>query len=154
MSSMKRWAASALCAALAAASVGCGPVWYFDPNFAERLARQENKPLLLYFRSWDSTQHRNMLREVLGNSAVRSELMDTVNAELEFAYFRTIASRYGVQRPQVCVMCRPDGTMVFTPEYVSPVPKPEAFLEWLKRAKAEATPAPPTSEPNPKPGGK
>ena len=51
-----------------------------------------------------------------------------------------IASRYGVQRPQVCVMCRPDGTMVFTPEYVSPVPKPEAFLEWLKRAKAEATP--------------
>jgi len=130
---------------------GCGPVWYADPYFAERLAREQNRPLLLYFRSWDSTQHRNMRLEVLEHPKVRGELVDTVNAELEFAYFRDIANRYGVQRPQVCVMCRPDGRMVYTAKYVAPVPTPEEFLDWLLKAKAEAMPAPPATQAAPAP---
>ena len=46
------------------ACVGCGPVWYIDPEFGERQAAQTGKPLLLYFKVWDYSQHRNMRLEV------------------------------------------------------------------------------------------
>lgn len=125
-----------------ALGTGCGPVWYLDPAFAERVAEHDKKPLLLYFKSWDSTVHRNMRLEVLENSAVKSELTGTVNVELEFAYFPEYRRRYGVRQPQVCVMCTPDGKRVASPLYVNPVPTPEKFLDWLKKAKSEAAPAP------------
>lgn len=137
----RRYHVSMVClAALAFMAVGCGPVWLLDPGFAERLAKEENKPLLYYFKAWDSTQHRNMMLNVLDAGEVKSELMDTVNVELEFAYFPDQRARYGVQRPQVCVMCKPDGTMVDSPIYVNPVPTKQAFLTWLRSAKQEAMP--------------
>ena len=118
---------------------GCGgPVWIFDPTFAEKLARQDNKPLLLYFKSWDSTAHRNMQTQVLCNPAVSRELKDTINAQLEFAFFQDWRNRYGVKVPQVCVMCSPDGKQVGSSIYVNPVPSPDKFAEWLRGAKAEA----------------
>lgn len=117
---------------------GCGPTWLIEPRAAERIAQDESKPLLLYFKAWDSSQHRNMVLEVFNNPAVKSELVDTVNVELEFAFFPEYCKRYNVQRPQVCVMCTPDGRRVDTPLYVNPVPAPEHFLTWLKRAKEEA----------------
>lgn len=120
------------------AASGCGPVWYLDPGFAERVAAKERKPLLLYFKAWDSTFHRNMTLEVLNNPSVKSELTGTVNAELEYAYFPEYCKRFNVRQAQVCVMCNPDGQRVSTPLDVSPVPTPEQFLNWLKRAKAEA----------------
>ena len=126
-------------------ATGCGPVWLLDPPTAEKIAREQNKPLLLYFKAWDSTQHRNMVLQVFNNPAVKAELKTTVNAELEFAFFPDYRKRYGVQQPQVCVMCAPNGEKVDSPLYVNPVPSPEKFLEWLKRAKAEATPPPPTT---------
>jgi hypothetical protein len=125
---------------------GCGaPVWLLDPPSAERIAKEKNRPLLLYFKAWDSTQHRNMALEVLNNPAVKPELMDTVNVELEFAFFPEYRKRYSVQQPQVCVMCSPDGKKVYTPLYVNPVPTVDKFLEWLRRAKAEAMPTLPTT---------
>lgn len=129
--------------------VGCGPVWYIDPEYGERQAAKEQKPLLMYFKVWDSSQHRNMRLEVFENGAVKSELTGTVNVEVEFGLFPEYCKRFGVQRPQVCVMATPDGKRVGTPIYVNPVPAPEQFLEWLKRAKAEATPSaePPPAEP-------
>ncbi len=130
---------------LLVAGSGCGPVWLLDPGYAERLAREENRPLLFYFKAWDSTQHRNMKLRVFEDSAVKQELMDTVNVELEFAWSDPYKTRYGVQRPQVCVMCGPNGKMVSSALYTNPIPSPEAFLAWLKRSKAEATPAPPTT---------
>jgi hypothetical protein len=125
-----------------AACGGCGPTWYIDPGFAEKVAIEEKKPLLIYFKAWDSTQHRNMRMQVFSNSAVRAELKDTVNVELEFGFFPEHARRYGVQRPQVCVVCDSLGKRVASPLYVNPVPTPENFLEWLQRAKQEAMPAP------------
>ena len=136
-----------------AVSGGCGPIWIVDPPTAERMAKQENKPLLLYFKSWDSSQHRNMRLNVLSNPAVAKEMKDTINTELEFAFFADWRNRYGVRTSQVCVMCAPDGKKVGTPMYVNPVPTPEKFLEWLRATKAEAMPAkaPPAKAPPAKP---
>lgn len=127
------------------AAGGCGPIWYLDPDFGERLAAEKNRPMLIYFKVWDSSQHRNMKLDVLDNAAVKRELMDTVNVELEFAYFGEQRSRYGVQRPQVCVMTDPQGRRVGSPIYVNPVPTPEKFVEWLQATKAEAKPSAPTT---------
>ncbi len=127
---------------LSALAGGCGPVWYMDPTFAERVAAKDRKPLLLYFKSWDSTQHRNMRLEVFGDSAVKAELTDTVNVEIEFGWFPEHQRKYGVRQPQVCVMCTPDGAKVSDPLFVNPVPTKEKFLDWLKRSKAEAKPPP------------
>jgi hypothetical protein len=129
---------------------GCGPTWYLDANFGERLAKEQNKPILYYFKAWDSSHHRNMKMNVLETVAVKQELMDTINIELEFAWAGQQKTRYKVQRPQVCVMCDPSGRMVSTPYPVNPLPTPEAFVNWLHRAKSEAKgnastgPSPPT----------
>ncbi len=120
---------------------GCGPVWYLDPGFAERVAAHDKKPLLLYFKSWDSSVHRNMRLEVLENAAVKAELTGTINVELEYAYFPQYRNRYGVRQSQVCVMCNSEGKRVSTPLYVNPVPTPEKFLDWLKIAKTAALPS-------------
>ena len=133
------------CLALLAAVGGCGPVWILDPDFGERYAREQNKPLFWYFKDWDSTQHRNMKLEVFNNPAVKTELMDTVNVEVEFGWFEAHRNRYKVRQPQVCVMCKPDGTKVSSSLYVNPVPTPEEFLSWFQKAKSEAMP-PPTSQ--------
>jgi len=125
---------------------GCGPIWYIDAGFAQRLAKQENKPLLMYFKAWDSTQHRNMKLNVFEYPPIKKQLVNTVNLELEFAWFPDYAKRYGVQRPQVCVMCTPEGKKIHPSLYVNPVPTKEAFLDWLLKAKAEALPEP-TSAP-------
>ncbi len=117
---------------------GCGPTWYLDPGFGERLAKEENKPLLFYFKAWDSTHHRNMKLNILESAAVKNELMDTVNVELEFAWAGPYRTRYGIQSPQVCVMCDPSARMVAAPMYVNPLPTEERFLEWLRRTKEEA----------------
>lgn len=149
---------------LAAISAGgCRPDWYIDPGFGERLAKEESKPLLYYFKAWDSTQHRNMKMKVLESAAVKKELMDTVNVELEFAWAGPYRTKYNVQMPQVCVMCDPTGKMVSTPFYVNPVPSEEAFASWLRQAKTLAKPAapagpaaarPPPSDKKPEPPGK
>jgi hypothetical protein len=128
---------------------GCGPNWYIDAGFGERLAKEENKPILFYFKAWDSAHHRNMKMNVLESAAVKRELMDTVNIELEFAWAEPYKTRYKVQRPQVCVMCDPGGKMVSTPQPANPVPTPEVFVNWLRKAKTDAKgnaspgPAPP-----------
>jgi len=121
---------------------GCGPIWIVDPPTAERMAKQENKPLLLYFKSWDSAHHRNMRLNVFSDAAVAKELKTTVNAELEFAFYPVYRARYGVRDPQVCIMCTPEGKKVGTSMNVNPVPTPEKFLEWLRAEKQDALPAP------------
>lgn len=123
-------------------SVGCGPVWYLDGDLGERTAAENNRPMLVYFKSWDSSLHRNMKLQVFSNSAVKSEMTDLVNVELEFAYFPEHRKRYGVQRSQVAVMCDPQGRRVGSPIDLNPVPTPEVFLDWLRKAKAEARPPP------------
>src|ERR1043166_5355261 len=133
---------------------GCGPTWIVDPGVAEKIARQENKPLLLYFKSWDSSQHRHMRMRVFPDAAVAREMKDTVNAELEFGFFPDYRNRYGVKMTQVCVMCAPDGHKVGEAKYVNPVPSPQEFAQWLQATKAEArrqTAPPQPKQPAPAP---
>jgi hypothetical protein len=138
---------------LLALTGGCGPIWYLDAGFAERLAKQKHKPLLFYFKAWDSTQHRNMKLKVFEHPQIKKALVDTVNVELEFAFFSDYARRYGVRQPQVCVMCKPNGEKVSTPMYVNPVPTEKAFLDWLLKTKAAATPTPASAPAGSKPTG-
>ncbi len=133
---------SALVAVAWVAAAGCsGPIRLLDPGAGERMAANQNKPLLFYFRAWDSTQHRNMITSVFNHAAVRTQLRDVIAVELEFAWSEPYRSRYGVQQAQVCVMCRPDGTKVGSNKYVNPVPTPESFAEWIGQTKIIAMPA-------------
>lgn len=118
---------------------GCSrAIWYVAPEFGEKKAAKDNKPILYYFKAWDSTQHRNMLKNVLHDPRVDRELKKTINIELEFGFFDEESGRFNVRKPQVCVFAAPDGTRL-TPNYsVNPVPTPEAFLIWLKDAMRKA----------------
>lgn len=127
------------CTVAALCVTGCRkPVWYLSPDLPERVARKENKPILYYFRAFDSTHHRNMLRNVLWNNRVEEELLDTVNLDLEFGFFEEQQARYDVRKPQVCVLVAPDGTRLTPNHELVPVPSVDAFLTWLKEAKARA----------------
>lgn len=153
------------------ALAGCShAIWYVAPDFGEKVAQKENRPILYYFKAWDSTQHRNMLQKVLRDSRVDKELRDTVNIELEYGFFDEQANRFKVHKPQVCVLAAPDGGRITPNYYVNPVPAADAFLDWLRAAKAKAreesrpaangdapsptpTPAPPESTPMRSTGG-
>ena len=138
--------------AISISSVGCaGQQWWLDPGFAERLAAKEKKPLLFYFKAWDSTQHRNMKIKVFENPVVKQKMKGLIAVELEFAWSAPYDKRYKVHRSQLCVMCKPNGEMVGSSLYVNPVPTPEKFLEWLKRTKQEAMPPKPTTQKAPAP---
>jgi len=126
---------------------GCsGPLRVADPHFGERHARQNNMPILFYFKAWDSTQHRNMILKIFEDPAVKRELTGIITIELEYAWSTPYKERYRVMGPQVCLLCKPDGTMVHKSRYVNPVPTPAQFIKWLKAAKAMAMPKP-TSAP-------
>lgn len=120
-------------------AIGCNtPVWYLDPTYGVKLAEKEKKPMVFYFKEWDSTQHRNMKVQVLENAQVKKELLDTVNIELEFAWSDPYRKIYGVQKPQVCVVTDSEGNKIGQGLYVNPVPTVPQFLEWLREAKSLA----------------
>ncbi len=133
--------ASLLCVFSCLLASGCGgPTWCLDVNFAQRLAKQENKPVLLYFKDWDSNQHRDMQEKVFKNADVVREMTTTINVEFEFSWAGSYATQYGVRKSHVCVMCNPQGEVVGERMFVNPVPKPESFLNWLRTNKAIAVP--------------
>src|SRR5207244_585742 len=101
-------------------------------------AAEKQRPLLLYFRVWHLSSHRDM-KKVFDNPPVRNELRDTVNVEVEYGFWPELDRRYRVITPQVCVMCSPDGQEV-SRFFVNPVPTEDKFLEWLREAKARAVP--------------
>lgn len=105
--------------------------------------------MLLYFKAWDSTQHRNMSRQVLNAPEVRKELVSLVNIELEFAFHKEYVRRYRVAAAQVCLLCTPDGREV-SRTFVNPVPTTQVFLDWLRKARSDAA-GTPTSGPAPPP---
>lgn len=119
------------------------PVWYIGPNMGgEEQARRENKPLMLYFKSWDSSHHLSMKKNVFDDAAVKKELIQTINIELEYRFFPELERKYGVTGPQVCVMCDPNGRKVGNSLYVNPAPSAETFLQWISSARTLAAPPP------------
>jgi hypothetical protein len=135
------WLCACVAFLLLPLAIGCQQqTWYLDPRFGERLAQQDKKPILFYFKAWDSTQHRNMQLNVFNDPAVKAELLKTVNIEVEFAWSTPYKERYGVSNAQVCVMCKPDGTKVGHALYANPVPTVPRFLDWFKGSLSEALP--------------
>lgn len=122
---------------LAGLNTGCGPIWLLDSPSAHRIAKEQRKPLLVYFKAWDSPQHRNMKLKVFENPDIKRELMETVNLEVEQAWALEDNGLYEVLRPQVCVLCTPDGVKVAAKD-VSTVPTEKDFLAWIKQAKVGA----------------
>lgn len=123
---------------LGALTAGCGgPSWYIDPGFGERLAAEKKRPILYYFKDWDSSAHRNMKQKVLESAVVRKELADTVNVELEWKWSGNYKDRYRVMNAQVCVLCAPDGREAGRMT-VNPIPGEAQFAKWLREAKALA----------------
>ncbi len=121
------------------------PVWYIGPNMGgEEQARREGRPMMLYFKSWDSSHHLNMTKKVFAVPAVKQELVQTINIELEYRFFPELERKYGVTGPQVCVMCDPNGRKVGNSLYVNPAPSVETFLQWIKSARTLASPPPRT----------
>lgn len=118
--------------------VGCGgPSWYIDPGYGERLAAEKKRPILYYFKDWDSSAHRNMKQKVLDSAVVRKELTDTVNVELEWKWSGNYKDRYRVMNAQVCVLCASDGREAGRMT-VNPIPGDVQFAKWLREAKALA----------------
>lgn len=128
------------CLTLLAGALACGcggPRWYIDAGFGERLAADKKKPLLIYFKAWDSTAHRNMKMKVLDSGVVGKELTDTVNVEVEWSWSGPMKDKYRITRPQVCVFCAPDGREVGRMT-VDPVPDAAAFAKWVRETKSLA----------------
>jgi hypothetical protein len=117
---------------------GCGgPTWYLDAGFGERRAAEKKRHILYYFKDWDSSAHRNMKKKVLESAAVKKELTDTVNVEIEWKWSGNYKDRYRVMNAQVCVLCSPDGKEAGRMT-VNPVPGDVQFAKWLREAKARA----------------
>lgn len=127
-----------LCVWLCGLVSGCGgPTWYLDPGYGERLAAEKKRPILYYFKDWDSSAHRNMKMKVLDSAVVRKELTDTVNVELEWKWSGNYKDRYRVMSAQVCVLCASDGREAGRMT-VNPIPGDVQFAKWLREAKALA----------------
>ncbi len=132
---------------LVATAAGCGgAIRLLSPSAGANLARDKNKPLLYYFKAWDSTQHRNMIIDVFENPEVTAALADVITVELEYAFYLSIARKYEIPKPQWFVMCTPGGAMVRRLDGASRMPTAAGFLQWLKEAKSLAKP-PRTSQP-------
>jgi hypothetical protein len=133
------------------AAPGCAVRWHLEYEEGARQAQQLNRPMLLYFKDWSSSEHREMVVRVFETPTVSNELKDTVNVELLYNWGPQAAD-YRITQPQVCVFIRPDGKEIDR-RPVNPIPTPEEFAEWIRRCKVtwEAAAAPPgTAEPEKK----
>ncbi len=110
---------------------GCAVQWTLSFEDGLRRAQDTGRPILLYFKDWSSSQHRDMVVQVLQSPVVAKELHECVNVELLYNWGPE-AVRYGITTPQVCIFCRPDGTEIDR-LHVNPVPAPERFADWLRR---------------------
>lgn len=140
---MKRIARTArlLGAAICLAPLGCAVRWDLDYNYARGVAEQQKRPMVLYFKDWSSPDHRNFVSQVLQSPIVARELKDTVNVEL-LHNWGPAAQLYKVEnKPQVCIVCAPNGREIDRLVVNNPIPSADKFAEWLRRAKAAARPA-------------
>src|SRR5262249_39733719 len=91
---------------------GCAARWDLDYDYGQSRAKQLNRPLLLYFKDWRSSEHRNLVVNVLENSTVAKELSQTVNVELLYNW-GPVAKRYNTTKTaEVFIYCQPDGTEI------------------------------------------
>lgn len=145
-----RWGLFVVAVATGAANSACAVRWNLNYGDGMTQAQQTKRPMLLYFKDWSSSEHRNLVSQVFESPPVSKELKDTINVELLYNWGDE-ARRYKITNPQICVFCRPDGSEVGR-LYLVPQPTPEKFAEWIRKCKSEI--AGPTSVPAGKPPAK
>lgn len=142
---MAMWKMSRVILAFAAVvSSGCaGPMWAFDLTLGQQIATSQSRPMLLYFADFTTSNHREMDRTIFSNPAVSKEMRGFANTALTYQW-GPAPKRYGVSKPHVIIVCKPDGTEVDRLS-VDPPPAPDAFAAWLRNAHTKAVPPPPAT---------
>ncbi len=113
--------------------------WHRNHNEASKLAAQDKKPLLTYFRPSDAKQDAVIRRILFANPAVQAELNQTVRVDLDPKSSAASRTAYGVHPSQPCVVvCKPNGQRAVQPIYLNPVPNADYFAQWLRNARAKA----------------
>lgn len=115
-----------------------GPRWDFEYSFGQQRAVSEAKPMLLYFTDLMSSGHYDFDKQVLQQSVVQREMNQCVNIALSYQW-GPAPKQYNILKPEVCVMCKPDGTEVARLD-VAPPPPPEQFAGWLRESRDKAAP--------------
>ena len=110
--------------------------WRFDFAKAEEEARQSNRHLFVFYKSWlDDDSNRMLSNEVLSDPKVQAEFQDTINVLIERAAgnaYVEYMQKYRVESYPAAVLVAPDGTYQTQLGFV---PK-EQFLEFVHRAKS------------------
>jgi hypothetical protein len=108
--------------------------WKTDYQKAETQAREQNKYLFVFYKSWLSSDSNRMHGDVLADPAVGDLFQDTINVLLEkdscpeFARYMT---KYDVTAPPAFVIAAPDGTYQARTGFI---PK-DRFMEFVQSAK-------------------
>jgi hypothetical protein len=138
---------TAVTALLLACVSGCADQrWETDYRPAVERARQEDKPLFLYFGDFLAWEHHNLKFHVLEKPESKALLADTVKCELELRWHPEVARRYLVSSAPTCLLIDRAGNVCW--RQVGPI-ELDAFLEELRQAKERAVRATPkkTSQP-------
>jgi hypothetical protein len=131
------WRCAALLGFVALAS-GCQSydwvVDYSQFSQAEERAREEDKSMFIFYKSWtDEASNRMLGSEVLSDSDVVGLFQDTINLLVEEAggpKYMAYMGKYGVTRYPASVIVNPDGTYHVRTGFI---PKDE-FIEFAKNA--------------------
>ncbi len=115
--------AVALLAVLVTGMTGCAGVrWDFDYNQAQRISKQDGRPVLLYFWDWLSIDRSRMDSEVWNDPQVIAESRHVIVVPLEQGWFPDLTRKYHVNSTPTLVLLTPQGTEI---SRLNGVPRPE-----------------------------
>jgi len=135
-------AGGVVCWGLWMTCVGCAPVWHLHYDQAEKAARGQNLPLLVFYKdSFDPSS--SQIQDLLEEAEVKPLLSGKVRCMLtsEFPPYRRYVAQYGVMQPPALVLIHPDGTYHARQGPIGA----EEVRDFFINAK------PPGAEPNPNP---
>ena len=100
-----------------AALLGCaGPQWEYDSGRAFRRAQRDNRLVLIEYFSGVCRYSIQMDREVFTDPKVRGRLVDFVCLRQDFGLNQVRAKQLGITGTPGFVVCRPNGTVIGTPQ--------------------------------------
>ncbi len=113
--------------------------WGHSHQDASKLAAQDKKPLLTYFRPTNAKEDATIRRVLFSDPAVQAELNQMVRVDLDFKSAASARALYAVHPSQPCiVVCKPTGQRAVQPIYLNPVPNAKYFAQWLQQARTKA----------------
>lgn len=114
--------------------VGCHDYrWRWDYQQAEQQARDEGRPLFIFYKWWLSNESNRMHGDVLADPQVGRLFEKSINLLLEkesSTEYGKYVSKYGVNAAPAFIVAQPDGTYQVLVGYVSK----ERFIEFVRKA--------------------